>query len=59
VLDEFRRCCNLHSQNSLEEVNMFHKILVAMDTSTIGKSVFDSCLGKATGSSLMLLRSVP
>jgi len=26
------------------EVNMFHKILVAMDTSTIGKSVFDEVL---------------
>jgi len=42
-----RRCCNLHSQNSLEEVNMFHKILVAMDTSTIGKSVFDEALALA------------
>jgi len=30
------------SQNSLEL--MFHKILVAMDTSTIGKSVFDELL---------------
>jgi len=42
------RCCNLQSKQ-FEEVNMFHKILVAMDTSTIGKSVFDEvCLGKAT-----------
>lgn len=36
---------------------MFHKILVAMDTSAIGKSVFDEALtlAKATGCSLMLL----
>lgn len=36
---------------------MFHKILVAMDTSAIGKSVFDEALAlaKATGCNLMLL----
>lgn len=36
---------------------MFHKVLVAMDTSAIGKNVFDEALAlaKATGSSLMLL----
>lgn len=36
---------------------MFHKILVAMDTSAIGKRVFDEALAlaKATRSSLMLL----
>lgn len=47
----------LSSQNSLEDVCMFHRILVAMDTSTIGKSVFDEALAlaKATGTNLMLL----
>jgi len=30
-----------------EEVNMFHKILVAMDTSTIAVSVFDEALALA------------
>lgn len=36
---------------------MFHKILVAIDTSEIGKQVFDTAmtLAKATGASLMLL----
>lgn len=36
---------------------MFHKILVAMDTSAIGKRVFDEALAlaKPTKSSLMLL----
>lgn len=36
---------------------MFYKILVAMDNSAIGKSVFDEALGlaKATGATLMLL----
>ncbi len=36
---------------------MFHKILVAMDTSAIGKSVFAEALdlAKVTGASLMLL----
>lgn len=36
---------------------MFHKILVAIDTSEIGKNVFDTALAlaKATGASLMLL----
>ena len=36
---------------------MFHKIMVAMDASAIGKNVFDKALAlaKATGSSLMLL----
>jgi len=33
---------------------MFSQILVAMDTSTVGV-LMNTCLGKATGSSLMLL----
>ena len=46
-----------HRCQKLEEISMFHKILVAMDDSAIGESVFDEALAlaKATMSSLMLL----
>jgi len=57
VLEELCRCCFFRSQNSLEEGYMFHKILVAMDTSAIGKNVFDEALSlaKVNNASLMLL----
>jgi len=43
VLDEFRRCCNLHSQNSLRKLICFTKF----NATDIGKSVFDEALALA------------